>query len=35
MAGAAAGDAKNLMSPLAASGSFALTVTPAENTVIF
>ncbi len=32
--GAAAGDDKNLMSALAASGSFALAGTPAANTVI-
>jgi hypothetical protein len=30
---AAAGDARNLISARAASGDFALTATPAENTV--
>jgi hypothetical protein len=35
MTGAAAGDIKNLMSALAASGSFALVAIPAENTVTF
>src|SRR4051812_6544529 len=35
IAAVAAGDARQLMSALAASGSFALAATPAENTVIF
>ena len=35
MVGAAAGDARNLISALPASGSLAPTATPAENTVIF
>jgi hypothetical protein len=33
IAAAAAGEARNLMSALAASGDFAPTATPAENTV--
>src|SRR5258708_5903578 len=33
IAGAAAGDARNMMSALAASGVFAPAATPAENTV--
>ena len=35
MAGTAAGDDRNSMSALAASGSLAPTATPAENTEIF